>query len=232
MNKYLYLWLMMLAGVILFTSCDDEETYADQKEKERKAINNFLKRDVTIYDNEGSAICEVGKINVISEAQFAQQGDSTSVEKNEYVLFTNSGVYMQIIRKGVGDKIQDGETKQVITRFIEYNILGDSLQLMDEVPYWHTHPGVMTVSNTSGTITAFFDTSINSGGPMYMTYGYTSVPNGWIVPLSYVGLGRQVSAGEGIAKVRIIVPHSEGHTAATNGVYPCFYELKYQEMRQ
>ena len=37
---------------------------------------------------------------------------------------------------------------------------------------------------------------------------------------------------EGIAKVRLIVPHSEGHTSATTNVYPCFYEILYQEMRE
>ena len=67
---------------------------------------------------------------------------------------------------------------------------------------------------------------------MYMVYNKTSVPSGWIVPLSYVNLGRQVSADEGIAKVRLIVPHSQGQTDATSNVYPCFYEITYQEMRE
>ena len=50
--------------------------------------------------------------------------------------------------------------------------------------------------------------------------------------MSYVNLGRQVSAEEGIAKVRLIVPHSQGQTDATSNVYPCFYEITYQEMRE
>ena len=57
------------------------------------------------------------------------------------------------------------------------------------------------------------------------------VPNGWIIPLQYVKVGRQTSADSGIAKVRLIVPHSQGQSDATSNVYPCFYELTYQEMR-
>ncbi len=231
MKKYLIICMTLLSGVVLLTSCDEDETYAEQKDKERKVVAAFLERDLAILNEEGDTTCYVGKINVISEMQFEAQGDSTSLEKNEYVLFNNSGVYMQILRKGPGEKLQDGQSKRIISRFMEYNILGDSIQLRDDVPYWHTNPEIMDVSNNSGTITASFNTQINGGGAMYMTYQQTTVPNGWIVPLSYVNLGRQVTADEGIAKVRLIVPHSQGHSASTKGVYPCFYELTYQEMR-
>ena len=57
-----------------------------------------------------------------------------------------------------------------------------------------------------------------------------TVPNGWLTPLSFVRIGRQTS-DEGIAKVRLILPHSEGQSDATTNVYPCFYEISYQEMR-
>ena len=39
------------------------------------------------------------------------------------------------------------------------------------------------------------------------------------------------SAKDEIAKVRLIVPHSQGHSDALSNVYPCFYEITYQEMR-
>ncbi|MCD8265556.1 MAG: DUF4827 domain-containing protein, partial [Prevotellaceae bacterium] len=48
---------------------------------------------------------------------------------------------------------------------------------------------------------------------------------------TYVNIGRQTTEDEGIAKVRLIVPHSQGTADATGNVYPCFYELTYQEMR-
>ena len=63
-----------------------------------------------------------------------------------------------------------------------------------------------------------------------MIYGSTSVPSGWIVPLTYVNLGRYTSS-DAIALVRMIVPHSQGTANATSNVYPCFYEISYQEMR-
>ena len=34
-----------------------------------------------------------------------------------------------------------------------------------------------------------------------------------------------------IAKVNIIVPHSQGHQSAVTGVYPCYYEITYQKGR-
>ena len=62
------------------------------------------------------------------------------------------------------------------------------------------------------------------------TTNSTAVPKGWIVPLSYVNIGRQ-NDEEGIALVRLIVPHSEGTAAATSNVAPFFYEISYQQMR-
>ncbi|MCR5433750.1 MAG: DUF4827 domain-containing protein [Bacteroidaceae bacterium] len=236
MKNYLYaLFGMMLCGWLI--SCHDDETYADKKEKERKAIQAFMKRDVAIVDVDGDTVCYVGVINVISEEQFYAQDSLTNINENEYVLFDGSGIYMQIVRKGVGEKLKRGESKRLICRFIEYNILGDSLQLRSDVNYWHTNPDILDVTNNSGTITATFNTMVNEGGAMYMTYigngtgNANTVPNGLLVPLAYVNIARQVASDEGIAKVRLIVPHSEGHPNSTAGVYPCFYEVLYQEMR-
>ncbi len=218
-------------SALTFSSCKDEETYADQKKKERDAISAFLGRGVQIKDDTGKTICDVGVINAISEEQFNTQGCVTDLTRNEYVLFASSGVYMQIVRKGVGNMMESGDQKRLICRFIEFNILGDSLQLTSEVPYWHTNPDIIDVKNTSGTFSATFNTTVNSGGAMYSAYSSTSVPNGWLVPLSYIKVGRQ-STEEQIAKVRLIVPHSEGQTNATSAVYPCFYQITFQEMRE
>lgn len=231
-KKYLCLCLALCAAATALWSCDDDETYADQKEKERKAIASFLNRDLKLLDAQGDTLLNMGKIKVISELQFLEQDSTTNLDENEYVLFTNTGVYMQIVRKGPGKPIKSGETKRVICRYYEYNILGDSLQTSNQTPYWATNPEVLDVSNNSGTINASFNTSLNGGGAMYMIYKNVSVPNGWLVPLNYINLGRQKAGDEGIAKVRIIVPHSEGQTDATNNVYPCFYEITYQEMRE
>ena len=231
MKKYIPFILFLLSYGVCLTSCDDEETYAEQKEKEYNLIQKFLKRDVVIYDSEGDTLCHVGRVNVISEDQFYAQDSTTNVEKNEYVLFKRSGVYMQIVRKGSGQSIQPGESKRIMCRFLEYNILGDSVQLRNDMNYWHTHPDIIDVTNTFGTISGTFNTTVNGGGAMYTTYSNVTVPNGWLLPLSYIRIGRQISADEGIAKVRLVLPHSEGQTDATTNVYPCFYEILYQEMR-
>lgn len=231
MKKYIPFLFVLFALGLSFTACNDEETYAEQKKKEHDLIQAFLKRNVVIYDSEEDTLCHVGVIKPITEEQFYAQDTMTNIEKNEYVLFKRSGVYMQIVRKGAGQPIQSGESKRILCRFIEYNILGDSVQLRSDMNYWHTHPDIMDVTNTLGTISGTFNTDVNDGGAMYTTYSNVTVPNGWLLPLSYVRLGRQISGDEGIAKVRLILPHSEGQTDATTNVYPCFYEILYQEMR-
>ncbi len=232
MNKVLYVVCAWMAVGLMLTSCKDDETYAEQKEKERKAVANFLARNPLVLQNsQGDELLRTKKIKVISEQAFYAQDSTTNVEENEYVLFGGTGVYMQIVREGNGQRILEGETKRLICRYFEYNILGDSLQTASNVVYWATTPDIMDVSNNSGSIVASFNTSVNGGGAMYSTYRSTVVPNGWIIPLQYVKVGRQTSADSGIAKVRLIVPHSQGQSDATSNVYPCFYELTYQEMR-
>lgn len=204
MRKSLYAILALVAVVIL-ASCDNSETYGDKKEKERDAIDQFVRDSA---------------INVISQDEFRNQGDSTSVEKNEFVYLDNSGVYMQIVRKGVGSPIEDGKQVNVLCRYTEYNILDAVMQSRND--YDVRNVDKMTVTRTSGTYTASFDS-----GVMYSTYG-ASVPSGWLVPFTYINVGRQNSPNAEIAKVKLIVPHTQGQAYATSSVYPCYYVITYQ----
>ena len=122
--------MFVLAGVGL-ASCNDDDTYAERKEHERKAINSFLSNGTCVLglDN-NDTILSVKPITVISEEQFHAQDSTTNVAKNEYVLIKSAGVYMQIVSKGAGKKLANGETAKVITRFLEFNILGDSLMCL------------------------------------------------------------------------------------------------------
>lgn len=204
MKKLLYSLLALLAFGTGFQACDDGETYADMKEKERKAIEAYIK-------SEG--------INVITLDEFYAQDSTTDVSRNEYVLFKDNGVYMQIVRKGEGLPIADGERAEVIARYYEVNIKeGDTLtgNLYDA-----SNPDMLTIENKSGTYSGSFTL-----GYMYSAYG-SSVPSGWLVPMPYINIGRK----EPIAKVRLIVPHSEGQSTATSYVYPCFYEITYRKGR-
>ena len=204
--------LALLACAALFTlmSCDDTESYADQKKKERSAIRSYIAKE---------------NIKVITEKEFHAQDSTTDVSKNEYVLFETTGVYMQIIREGCGEKLKDGETATVICRFKEWNLLTDSLQLANNIENSSLNfPDLMSVKNTSGTFKASF---IQGSSVMYSIYGSGSVPAGWLAPLSYIKIGRPAKPGEEIAKVKLIVPHTQGHQYASSGVYPCLYEITY-----
>ncbi len=202
-----------MAVLIAFMACHDSETYADQKDRERDAINAYIVKK---------------GINPISEKQFEQQGYTTNLERNEYVLFDATGVYMQIVRKGCGEKLKDGEAATLLCRFTEYNILGDSVQLSNENLYYSGIVDKISVRNTSGTFTASFDTGSSL---MARTYSSASVPQGWLVPLTYINIGRPQTADDEVAKVNIIVPHTQGQYYATQNVIPCAYEITYQRGR-
>ena len=211
--RRLYFVLLAVLGFVALTSCDDTESYADQKKRERAAIGQYIANN---------------NISVISESTFKANGEVTDLNKNEFVLFEGSGVYMQIVRKGCGAKLQDGERVNVLCRFSEWNLLTDSLQLSNDVAYWSSVVDKMTVSNTSGTYTASF---IEGASLMYSAYRSTSVPSGWLVPLAYINLGRPKSETDEIAKVRLIVPHTQGQQYASTNVYPCLYEITYERGR-
>jgi len=192
------------------------------KEKERDAIDNFIRSNKF-----------VGPISVISEETFHAQGDSTSVVKNEFVLFNDKGIYMQIARKGNGrtmiemamEQPDSTITKTICCRFFEYDIENADTTCAN---IYQTQNGVVDkmqckYDRQSRTYTATF-----IEGKM-MSY-YTSsaaVPTGWLKPLDYIRLAKSEGAGD-VAKVRIIVPHSSGTYNAGTYVLPFYYEITYQ----
>lgn len=198
---------MAFCAILMATACHDTETYADQKDRERTAISKF--------------IAERG-IRVITESEF-KRDTITDVSRNEFVLFENTGVYMQIVRKGCGEKVKPGETVNVLCRFDERNLLVDSLGLSNNNISYASLPDKFAVTNTLGTFTASF-----LSGVMMSAYGTTSVPAGWLIPLSYINVGRVTKEGEEIAKVNIIVPHSQGTSYALSNVIPYYYEITYE----
>ena len=210
---------MLLAMVVsLFAACNDYETYSDLKKKERQAISKFLVDSA---------------INVISEKQFEEQGQTTDLKKNQYVLLDKSGVYMQIIRKGCGQQVESGKTVNVLCRFSETNILTDSMLIRNDIvgtiymngQYIDVSQYVdkMTVQRNGSTFQASF-----VSGMMQLYHGTSSVPSGWLVPLLYINVGRPLQEGDEIAKVKLIVPHSQGTQTASQSGYPAFYVITYQ----
>lgn len=227
-NKLTTLLLSVAALFATTTACDDNETYAELRDRERKQIESFLKHGTQVESEEkGEYLLEVpGNIKVISESQFYANDSTTDVSKNEYVLFKGSGVYMQIVRKGVGKKLEEGESARVINRFTEFNIAADSITATNRTLMLEPTPDIMTCNNYYGQITASF-----VSGVMSQIYKTNAVPSGWIVPLHFINIGRQDAENSEIALVRLILPSTEGQNEAKYNVQPCFYEISYQRGR-
>ena len=235
MKKKLYIVTVLFAIVfVAMTSCDDYASYAEQRDYELSALSRFI-------NNPSFGEIKGKKINVISEEEFLKD-TITDVSKNEFVRF-NNGIYMQIVRRGCGNIMKDGESATVISRFREYNINGDSLQLWnDDVYYGQQLYEKFEVRRASGTFNGMFctveDSNTTLHGQMYRygarTYGTNSiyhkiVPMGLLMPLSYVKLGRPANDGDEIAKVRLILPHDQGQAEADRYVYACYYEITYEK---
>ena len=139
--------------------------------------------------------------------------------RNEYVLFEDNGVYMQIIRRDGGRKISAGETWYMNARYVEaYVGSGDTLTMN----LYQQDPDIFYVTRTGDTYSASFQTGI-----MVTAYG-NSVPNSWLMTMPYITPG--VLNGDG-GKVRIIAPHNQGTQTAAGSVYPAFYEITITKMK-
>ena len=210
MKKMFYTWMALMAfGVLL--SCSSYETYGEKKEKERNAINAYIRNH---------------NIKVIDESQFVQQDSMTDVSKNEFVYLSKSGIYLQIERKGCGHKLEENKAVTVLFRFSEFNILEDTMQLRNDVNGRPNYLDKMSVSRSSASISGSF-----VSGVMMSAYGTSAVPNGFLVPFHYINLGRPEKEGDEIAKIHMIVPHSQGQASAQQYVYPCFYTITYERER-
>ena len=197
--------LLVACCLAPLVGCNDYETYGDQKEKERKAIRQFLADSA---------------FTVISEQQFHEQGDVTDVSKREFVYMNDNGVYMQIVHKGCGTPIADGENSDLLVRFMEVCLLDSTVFYNDVNPY---DVDVMNVRRNGNSFTASF-----TSGSWLSVYQSETVPAGLIVPLPYLNMGRPRSADDHIAKVRLIVPHTQGNSNASYYVYPYYYEISFQ----
>ena len=204
MKKFAYILILI---AVALTSCNDYETYGDKKEKERNAIAKFIADSAFV---------------VISEDEFVQHGYKTDLTRNEFVKLDKTGVYMQIIREGCGDKMKDGESVTIDCRFTEFDILNDTTLIYNTSMSTASMPDRMTVTSKAGTYTASF-----LSGMMTSAYS-SSVPAGWLVPLNYIKIGRPQSMDDECAKVRVIVPHTQGHAYASSNVCPYFYTITYQ----
>lgn len=216
--KKLYYFIVLICAISAgLQSCNDGKTYAEMKEEEADAINKY------ILDND---------IKVISEKEFFEKDTMTA--ENEYVLFEESGVYMNIMCKGEGEILEEG-TYDILSRFVEVCMkdvsdlglsAGDTLLFNmhnNSYPSQLRYPEELKVTiGSSGSYSATFQ----GYSSMYQQYQTTAVPSGWLVPLAFIKPVRTTQSDK-LARVKIIVPHSEGTSSASRYVYPCLYEITY-----
>jgi len=206
MKRLVIFFLGIIATCMFFDACSDSVTYAELLDDEKKSISNFIK------DND---------INVISQTEFQDKGCVTDVSKNEYVL-TTSGVYMQIVDKGsdnMADTIRNND--MVLARYAEYRLEKDSAATLvmsnlteSQIANVDIFRYMVYGSNTFG---------IFSSGMMYYVYQNQSVPQGWLIPFTYVRDG---------ARVKLIVPSKMGHETAMSSVKAYYYDIhKFQLYR-
>ncbi len=200
---------ILLASVFLlglvFQACNNGKTYAEMKEEEREAIKRFIEKE---------------DINVISFSQFQEQDSTTNVDENQFVLFSDNGVYMQIIEEGNGEKLEDGRY-EVLARYIEKRIVeGGAVDTLSG-NLFSPFPDEMQLTKSGKNFSATFTLG-------QMTVYSGAVPSGWLIPFNYIKVGREIS---GRSKIRLIVPHSQGQVEASASVYPCYYEITYQLAR-
>lgn len=235
MKKILYILTLAVVGITMYSCTDDYETYEEKRDYERSAISRFI-------DNPTQGEIKGKKINVISEEEFLKD-TITDLSKNEFVLFSN-GVYMQIVRRGCGGILKNGESATMICRFKEYNLNTPVDTLVNDAPQkdQQNYEKIDVLNNSDTFIASWCVKEDKTGyhGTMPNAYyttdrnGYivsrTEVPQGWCVPLSYIKLGRPTNENEEIAKVRLIVPHDMGHLKASSSdnIYAYYYEITYE----
>jgi len=210
--KKLSILLMMVCGLgFFFQSCNEGKTYAEMKEEEREAIKRFI---------------ELNDIKVIDEDQFAVQDSTTNVADNEYVLFDETGVYLQVVERGNGEPLEDGR-HEILVRYVEEKIAEDGTcdtLSLNTIANIYAHPDEFLLTKQDNSLSASFA----AGGAMYQTHSSAYVPSGWLLPLNYLKVGREIS---GRSKIKLILPHSQGTATASGQVFPCYYEITYQLSR-
>ena len=193
MKKILLFLFGLVALSFAFQACDDQMTYAEKLEAEENAIQAFIEKH---------------NINLITQSDFHAQDSMTNLDKNEYVQLA-SGVYMQIVSKGVenvNDTVKANDL--ILVRYSEVDVeTGDTIMSNIADP--------QTVDVFKYTVTSSSIAGIFTEGSM-LSYRGTTVPAGWLLPFTYV---------RNMAHVRLIVPSKMGHSTAQQYVTPYYYDL-------
>ncbi len=198
-NRVIILLISLIT--ISLTACDKTVTYADLLDQERKSISKFLKYG-GIYTEELPA--DTSKIKV--------SGTRNAISTKVPFYELENDVYMQVIDKGNGRIIKEGE--RVYFRFLRVNL-----------NTWATAPyDIKMFDLNNGGVGNFYYPDINE-----YCFDYVKDYN---VPMSQYydfGLGIEYPLAHlyDRAKVYLILPSKVGFSESVSSVVPYLYYIEY-----
>ena len=133
---------------------------------------------------------------------------------------------MQVIERGNGELLEDGR-HEILVRYVEEQIVEDGTVdtlSLNTISNLYAYPDEFILTKEKNSMSASFSTS----GAMSGAHSSAYVPSGWLLPLNYLKVGREIS---GRSKIKLILPHSQGTATASSQVFPCYYEITYQLSR-
>ena len=198
-NRIIILLISIIT--ISLTACDKTVTYADLLDQERKSISKFLKYG-GIYTEELPADTSLIKVS----------GTRNAISTKVPFYELENDVYMQVIDKGNGRTIKEGE--RVYFRFLRVNL-----------NTWATAPyDIKMFDLNNGGVGNFYYPDINE-----YCFDYVKDYN---VPMSQYydfGLGIEYPLAHlyDRAKVYLILPSKVGFSESVSSVVPYLYYIEY-----
>lgn len=190
MRKGLGLICFIIGLCAAFSACSNSETYADKLKSERKNISRFINEKNIIVLNSYPA--------------------SGVFKENEYFRDALTGVYINVIDSGNGNRASVAKRSEVSVRFRDAMTLpaSESDTTSNDLAIQGSQPMVFTY----GIVSTYLNSSLK-------TYDYSFLSPGVAAPLQYVGEN---------ARVRLIVPFASGSTYQLAMFKAMYYtELQY-----
>ena len=170
MRKGLGLICFIIGLCVVFAACSSSETYADKLKNERKNISRFINEHDIVVLNSYPA--------------------SGVFKENEYFRDPLTGVYINVIDSGNGNRASVSKRSEVNVRFDGAMTLPAS----ESDTTTNNVAGLQPISFTYGITATYSNTNTSSLDYYYLSTGITA-------PLLYVGEN---------ARVRLIVPFASG----------------------
>lgn len=188
MRKVLGLICFIIGLCVAFAACSSSETYADKLKNERKNISRFINEH-----------------NIVVLNQYPASG---VFEENEYFRDPLTGVHINVIDSGNGNRASTSKRSEVNVRFDG----AMTLPANESDTTTNNVPGLQPISFTYGITATYSNSNTGSLDYYYLSTGITA-------PLQYVGEN---------ARVRLIVPFASGSNyqlAAFRAMY--YTQLQY-----